>query len=79
MPKTYIFILPKTYISKLPLTSFFYELEKNPLLRLVCEKSENVQAFLIKIAKKTKSSPDSCVKCYTMFLPFLLIKIDVFS
>ncbi|KAB2254914.1 hypothetical protein F9B65_03140, partial [Staphylococcus epidermidis] len=28
---------------------------------------------------KKKSSPDSCVKCYTMFLPFLLIKIDVFS
>ena len=28
---------------------------------------------------KRKSSPDSCVKCYTMFLPFLLIKIDVFS
>ncbi|PIH30671.1 hypothetical protein CTI92_12425 [Staphylococcus epidermidis] len=27
----------------------------------------------------TQSSPDSCVKCYTMFLPFLLIKIDVFS
>ncbi|TKQ52764.1 DUF4231 domain-containing protein, partial [Enterococcus faecium] len=27
----------------------------------------------------SKSSPDSCVKCYTMFLPFLLIKIDVFS
>ena len=26
-----------------------------------------------------ESSPDSCVKCYTMFLPFLLIKIDVFS
>ncbi|MEJ4489572.1 hypothetical protein SJ888_14030, partial [Enterococcus faecium] len=25
-----------------------------------------------------QSSPDSCVKCYTMFLPFLLIKIDVF-
>ncbi|MDM5951109.1 hypothetical protein P7911_05035, partial [Staphylococcus aureus] len=25
-----------------------------------------------------ESSPDSCVKCYTMFLPFLLIKIDVF-
>ena len=36
--------------------SFFYELEKNPLLRLVCEESENVQAFLIKIAKKTKKS-----------------------
>ena len=28
---------------------------------------------------KIESSPDSCVKCYTMFLPFLLIKIDVFS
>ena len=28
---------------------------------------------------KNESSPDSCVKCYTMFLPFLLIKIDVFS
>ena len=28
---------------------------------------------------KKESSPDSCVKCYTMFLPFLLIKIDVFS
>lgn len=27
----------------------------------------------------SESSPDSCVKCYTMFLPFLLIKIDVFS
>ncbi|EYR35238.1 hypothetical protein W299_01259 [Staphylococcus aureus DAR5888] len=30
-------------------------------------------------AASFKSSPDSCVKCYTMFLPFLLIKIDVFS
>ncbi|AVU17264.1 hypothetical protein B6178_12020 [Staphylococcus aureus] len=29
--------------------------------------------------KLLKSSPDSCVKFYTMFLPFLLIKIDVFS
>ena len=28
---------------------------------------------------ENQSSPDSCVKCYTMFLPFLLIKIDVFS
>ena len=28
---------------------------------------------------RSESSPDSCVKCYTMFLPFLLIKIDVFS
>ncbi|MEO4456051.1 hypothetical protein ABH442_12740, partial [Staphylococcus aureus] len=25
------------------------------------------------IASIIKSSPDSCVKCYTMFLPFLLI------
>ncbi|BCQ11916.1 hypothetical protein THI2018120TP_06150 [Staphylococcus aureus] len=30
-------------------------------------------------SSKDESSPDSCVKCYTMFLPFLLIKIDVFS
>ena len=31
------------------------------------------------VLSKIESSPDSCVKCYTMFLPFLLIKIDVFS
>ncbi len=31
------------------------------------------------LSRLIKSSPDSCVKCYTMFLPFLLIKIDVFS
>lgn len=31
------------------------------------------------LSEQEKSSPDSCVKCYTMFLPFLLIKIDVFS
>ncbi|EGQ3950551.1 hypothetical protein I0627_000168 [Staphylococcus pseudintermedius] len=39
-------------------------------------------AFYFKLWKNIgikKSSPDSCVKCYTMFLPFLLIKIDVFS
>ncbi|MCS4963004.1 YSIRK-type signal peptide-containing protein, partial [Staphylococcus aureus] len=30
------------------------------------------------VSDTKKSSPDSCVKCYTMFLPFLLIKIDVF-
>lgn len=35
-------------------------------------KTQFIQGFM-------KSSPDSCVKCYTMFLPFLLIKIDVFS
>ncbi|BBJ13573.1 hypothetical protein SAKG22_22230 [Staphylococcus aureus] len=35
--------------------------------------SENLRTEII------QSSPDSCVKCYTMFLPFLLIKIDVFS
>ncbi len=32
-----------------------------------------------KVIDVKESSPDSCVKCYTMFLPFLLIKIDVFS
>ena len=32
-----------------------------------------------RIKLMNKSSPDSCVKCYTMFLPFLFIKIDVFS
>ncbi|MFQ1030204.1 hypothetical protein ACEWB3_09765 [Staphylococcus haemolyticus] len=31
------------------------------------------------VIQNFESSPDSCVKCYTMFLPFLLIKIDVFS
>ena len=31
------------------------------------------------VSAMIESSPDSCVKCYTMFLPFLLIKIDVFS
>ncbi|MCQ6817041.1 hypothetical protein NPQ37_14420 [Staphylococcus aureus] len=35
--------------------------------------------YTIKNQTLYKSSPDSCVKCYTMFLPFLLIKIDVFS
>ncbi|KAD69261.1 hypothetical protein W652_02122 [Staphylococcus aureus VET0431R] len=33
----------------------------------------------IESISNAESSPDSCVKCYTMFLPFLLIKIDVFS
>ena len=35
--------------------------------------------FVELVALGFESSPDSCVKCYTMFLPFLLIKIDVFS
>lgn len=42
----------------------------------------NKQITMLKndiILLKKESSPDSCVKCYTMFLPFLLIKIDVFS
>ncbi|QCJ65876.1 hypothetical protein C9432_02890 [Enterococcus faecalis] len=39
--------------------------------------NKNNQILLDNSTKK--SSPDSCVKCYTMFLPFLLIKIDVFS
>ncbi|MBM0302801.1 hypothetical protein EFT23_08940 [Staphylococcus pseudintermedius] len=42
--------------------------------------SKHNEIFLFNIYDKGyKSSPDSCVKCYTMFLPFLLIKIDVFS
>ncbi|MDM5712487.1 hypothetical protein P7544_04555, partial [Staphylococcus aureus] len=49
------------------------------------QEKQNHQLFLLgKDKDKYKkgleeSSPDSCVKCYTMFLPFLLIKIDVFS
>ncbi|NMT46139.1 hypothetical protein HGQ74_14050 [Staphylococcus aureus] len=39
---------------------------------------EYIKKFRNKFGK-FQSSPDSCVKCYTMFLPFLLIKIDVFS
>ncbi|AQL55231.1 hypothetical protein BZG32_10780 [Enterococcus faecalis] len=35
--------------------------------------------YFVKNSRIEESSPDSCVKCYTMFLPFLLIKIDVFS
>ena len=35
--------------------------------------------FISYMNNVNESSPDSCVKCYTMFLPFLLIKIDVFS
>ena len=41
-------------------------------------KTKKSKAFtLIEMLLVVKS--DSCVKCYTMFLPFLLIKIDVFS
>lgn len=40
---------------------------------------ECIQEEINKINPEIESSPDSCVKCYTMFLPFLLIKIDVFS
>lgn len=41
-------------------------------------KRKNITQYQL-IKDYNKSSPDSCVKCYTMFLPFLLIKIDVFS
>ncbi|HBL1438673.1 TPA: hypothetical protein LP232_001730 [Enterococcus faecium] len=44
--------------------------------------AKGIYEMKVKINKKNyriESSPDSCVKCYTMFLPFLLIKIDVFS
>ncbi|RBT32018.1 hypothetical protein EB02_00560 [Enterococcus faecium] len=40
--------------------------------------SEELSEIVNKL-EKIQSSPDSCVKCYTMFLQFLLIKIDVFS
>lgn len=46
---------------------------------------KKIEEFINTIFSKSEkecleeSSPDSCVKCYTMFLPFLLIKIDVFS
>ncbi|RBS64588.1 hypothetical protein [Enterococcus faecium] len=40
---------------------------------------EHLQDQVISNDENKESSPDSCVKCYTMFLPFLLIKIDVFS
>lgn len=40
---------------------------------------DTVKRAKIENAHREESSPDSCVKCYTMFLPFLLIKIDVFS
>ncbi len=40
---------------------------------------ELINMFLDGLKCEFESSPDSCVKCYTMFLPFLLIKIDVFS
>ncbi|CAC8451509.1 putative coupling protein [Staphylococcus aureus] len=42
-------------------------------------KSVNKKLDILTLFAYFKSSPDSCVKCYTMFLPFLLIKIDVFS
>ncbi len=44
-------------------------------IKIICE--ENI--YINNKQYKFESSPDSCVKCYTMFLPFLLIKIDVFS
>ncbi len=51
--------------------------------RIILHKGEEMIEYKLinnKIIKVVnESSPDSCVKCYTMFLPFLLIKIDVFS
>ncbi len=50
-------------------------IDKEIILKIKNETSKcNLQ-----YSNEIKSSPDSCVKCYTMFLPFLLIKIDVFS
>ncbi|CAC7720110.1 ABC transporter permease protein [Staphylococcus aureus] len=50
------------------------------LFTSILELPEDVKPkFYKEYMYNSKSSPDSCVKCYTMFLPFLLIKIDVFS
>ncbi|CXH58332.1 ABC transporter permease protein [Staphylococcus aureus] len=49
------------------------------LFTSILELPEDVKPKFYKEYMYSKSSPDSCVKCYTMFLPFLLIKIDVFS
>ena len=50
---------------------------------VIAETMETIRNHMIftqyHLLHNEKSSPDSCVKCYTMFLPFLLIKIDVFS
>ncbi len=54
-------------------------------MRVICNKNsmriffEEIYVELLQFNGNIESSPDSCVKCYTMFLPFLLIKIDVFS
>ncbi|MBD3950280.1 hypothetical protein C7P90_00820 [Staphylococcus aureus] len=54
--------------------SIFYTYLKFNLRYFIRRKFE-----IVKRSRLNESSPDSCVKCYTMFLPFLLIKIDVFS
>lgn len=50
--------------------------KENPNYRIFFRELES---FVYKKYSFLQSSPDSCVKCYTMFLPFLLIKINVFS
>ncbi|MDM6472527.1 hypothetical protein P7524_13990, partial [Staphylococcus aureus] len=52
-------------------------IDMEDIKQLETEKAGLQQRF--NIVERQESSPDSCVKCYTMFLPFLLIKIDVFS
>lgn len=47
--------------------------------KLVSQKQPYGNDVTGSVVATNESSPDSCVKCYTMFLPFLLIKIDVFS
>ena len=49
------------------------------MLQEMARLSDGVLQFNTLYIAIYQSSPDSCVKCYTMFLPFLLIKIDVFS
>ncbi|MDM6574479.1 hypothetical protein P7841_10940, partial [Staphylococcus aureus] len=62
--------IPYKYLTMIGLVS-----EKNKIINTPVLLIFSIETCLIWFYK---SSPDSCVKCYTMFLPFLLIKIDVF-
>ncbi|WP_244311474.1 helix-turn-helix domain-containing protein, partial [Enterococcus faecium] len=82
--------LTKTSFKKVVLLDYLLEkdnwcaMEELRNLLNVTEKSvlhyiEELEDLFKQYNGNIQSSPDSCVKCYTMFLPFLLIKIDVFS
>ncbi|MCG2477434.1 hypothetical protein K4Q18_03140, partial [Staphylococcus epidermidis] len=75
------------WFSKLdnPYIQFYNSETIHYFINTICKQYIHILSFAIQsslcafIIAFFKSSPDSCVKCYTMFLPFLLIKIDVFS